>query len=97
MKKNIAHMMRTLWRSTQAGRRGSPGKGVGRQQRREGSNPSFSVNPISYYKIEDENRIKKLLTNVDERDILIKLICKTEMSSVKKAKNKFKNVVDKRL
>ena len=49
------------------------------------------------YKMEDENRIKKLLTNVDERDILIKLICKTEMSNVKKAKNKFKKVVDKRL
>ena len=31
------------WRSTQAGRRGSPGKGVGREKRREGSNPSFSV------------------------------------------------------
>ena len=45
----------------------------------------------------DENRIKKLLTNVDERDILIKLIYKTEMSNVKKAKNKFKKVVDKRL
>ena len=47
--------------------------------------------------MEDENRIKKLLTNVDERDILIKLICKTEMSNVKTAKNKLKNVVDKRL
>ena len=47
--------------------------------------------------MEDENRIKKLLTNVDERDILIKLIYKTEMSNVKKVKNKFKNVVDKRL
>ena len=47
--------------------------------------------------MEDENRIKKLLTNVDERDILIKLICKTEMSNAKKAKNKFKKVVDKRL
>ena len=41
--------------------------------------------------------MKKLLTNVDERDILIKLICKTEMSNAKKTKNKFKKVVDKRL
>ena len=38
-------------------------------------------------------RIKKLLTNVDERDILIKLICETEMSGVKKAKNKFKKLL----
>ena len=36
-----------------------------------------------------------MLTNVDERDILIKLIYKTEMLNVKKAKNKFKKVVDK--
>ena len=36
--------------------------------------------------MEDENRIKKLLTNVDECDILIKLIYKTKMSNVKKAK-----------
>ena len=43
--------------------------------------------------MEDENRIKKLLTNVDERDILIKLIYKTEMSNVKKAKNKFKKLL----
>lgn len=52
---------------------------------------------IDTYTIEDEIRIKKLLTNVDERDILIKPICKTEMSNVKKEKNKFKKVVDKRL
>ena len=77
--------------------KGLPWKGSRSLTRREGSNPSFSVNPISYYKIEDEIRIKKLLTNVDEHDILIKLICETEMSNAKKVKNKFKKVVDKRL
>ena len=30
-------------RSTQVGRRGAPAKGVGRDNRREGSNPSFSA------------------------------------------------------
>ena len=33
----------TIRRSTQAGRRGSPGKGVGREKRRAGSNPAFSA------------------------------------------------------
>ena len=34
-----------------------------------------------------------MLTNVDERDILIKLIYKTEMSNVKKVKNKIKKLL----
>ena len=36
--------LQVFWRSTQVGRRGAPAKGVGRVNRRESSNLSFSAN-----------------------------------------------------
>ena len=44
---NIADLkngdLQVFWRSTQVGRRGAPAKGVGRVNRRESSNLSFSA------------------------------------------------------
>ena len=49
-----------------SGRRGAPAKGIGRVDRREGSNPSFSA-------LNQIKRFKKLLTKSDRHDKISEL------------------------
>ena len=52
---NIADLkngdLQVFWRSTQVGRRGAPAKGVGRVNRRESSNLSFSAKKFDKFRL----------------------------------------------